>query len=237
MTKRCFVASLITLFYCPAFSQSALPDSASHALAAASIFLQTLQSGKEIYSGPEHIEYLPSIEGVAYFGSNEWQAGQVQYDGMLYPDEILRYDLSKDRLILKRPDAFAIELRSEKVDWFSLAGHVFVNEKNETIMGRAPGFYDQLASGELTILARRRKIYEERVEETRVLRKFTEETSYYAVVNNKARQIRNIRSLLELTGSKSGDIQQQLKRAGIKFKKNPEAALTIAARVYNQTQP
>jgi hypothetical protein len=239
MTKRSLAVLLIPFFYCPVFGQSALPDSNANPLASAAtqVFLQTLQTGKEIYVGPEHIEYLPSIEGIAYFVSKEWQLGQVQCDGILYSNELLLYDLSKDRLIVKRPDNFAIELRNDKLDWFAIAGHVFVNIKADNNVGLAPGIYDQLAFGALTVLARHRKIYEERVEETRVLRRFNTETTYFAVANNKAHLIRNMRSLLDLTGSKSSAIQQQLKKAGIKFKKDREAALTTAARFYNETQP
>ena len=217
----------------------ALPDSSTAGPidTAAAVFLNALGNDKEIYNGPEHVEYLPSIEGIAYFLTKDWLLGSVKYNGMTYTSESLLYDLAKDQLVVRRPDGFAIELRSDKTVWFALLGHLFVSLGVNNNLNLKPGFYDQLAAGSLTVLVRRQKTYEEKVEETQVRRRFVEGTTYYAVQNNRAYTIRNLRSLLELTGKQSSAIQQQLRHAGIKFKKDPEAAIKAAARYYNQTQP
>jgi hypothetical protein len=237
MTTRYLAAFIAALFSIPALSQLAYTDSIEPAsLAATTFFLQALQNEKEIYNGPEHIEYLPNIEGIAYFGSKDWQTGAVQYDGITYQDVAIQYDLVKDRVVVKRPDNFAIELRSDKVDWFSLAQHVFVYIPENNTSGLKAGFYDELAAGAITVLVKRRKLFQDRIEDTRARRLFVDEITYYAVKNNQAHVIRNLHSLLALTGKKSGEIQQQLRRAGIKFRDIREAALAAAAQYYNQTQ-
>ena len=239
MIIRYYAVFFLFFFSSILHSQLAFNDSSQNnaALAATAVFAQALQGNKEIYNGPEHIGYPSSIEGLPYFGFKEWQTGAVQYYDLVYLNEALQYDVVKDKLVVRRQDGFAIELRSDRVDWFSLAGHQFVYVNAQTTADLKPGFYDQLAAGDLTVLVKHAKHFEDRTEETQIHRVLVDETAYYAVQNNKAYVIRNLHSLLALTGKKSAAIRQQLSHAGIKFKKNREAALAFAARYYNQTQP
>lgn len=239
MTFKLIAAFLTVPFCAQAFSQAALVDSTTSesAIEATTIFLSALQNEKEIYNGPEHVAYLPIIEGTAYFDSKDWQMGSVQYYGLEYSNEALLYDLVKDRLIVRRPDGFSVELRSDKIDWFLLADHLFVYMNEGNGFGLKAGFYDRLATGAITLLAMRRKVYQDQVTEMRSHQRFIDETTYYAIQNNQVHLIRNLRSLLSLTGRKGGEIRQKLKSEGINFKENFEAALAGAARYYNQQQP
>jgi hypothetical protein len=104
-------------------------DSTGNTLAAANAtatFQQAVHFQKEIYSGAEHIGYAPSVKASAYFSTKEWTSGAVLYDGVLYGSESLMYDQVKDKLVLKRFDGFPVELRSDKITYFTLAGHTFV---------------------------------------------------------------------------------------------------------------
>lgn len=231
-------AAFALFFFCPAFGQLstavAITDSVA-AESATATFLQLIRLQKEIYNGPEHITYLPTIEGFAYFASKNWQGGTVQYDGITYTGEQLLYDLVKDKLIIKRPDAFPVELRSDKVDWFNMPGHLFVHV--DATSGLRQGFYEQLASGPVVLLAKRKKEYEERVDQVRLIQKFTEQTTYYAIRNGQAHAIKNLHALLGLMDKRGNPVQQQLRKQGIKYKRNHEAALIAAADFFNKTQP
>lgn len=238
MTKQCIAAITLLLIGYQAFCQNTTPEVNDNTPAIANaraLFLQYINADKEIYTGPEHIGYQPTIEGFAYFLSKEWQAGSLQYDGFVYSSELLLYDMVKDQLIVQRPDGFAIELRNDKVDWFSMPGHLFVHIRNAK--GLKPGFYEQLASGKLTVLARRVKLFDEKLQDNGARQKFNERTTYYAGQDNSYQSIRNLKALLRLTGHQGNTVQQQLKKQGIRYKKNPDAALAAAARFYNQIQP
>lgn len=203
-------------------------------MVARSTFLQAVERQKEVHNGVEHMAYPATAEGFAYFLSKDWQRGSVRYDGVLYEGEMLLYDMVRDKLVVRRPDGFAIEVRREKVDWFALASHLFVYMDGSN--GLKPGFYDRLAVGAVTLLARRGKQLEDQIEDTRVRQTFTEQVAYYALAGNTIHPIRNLRSLLDVVPARAGAAQQHLKRNGIKYKRNREAALAAAAAFFNQTQ-
>ena len=224
----------------PAFSQLRVADSATYPLAAQqaiATFQQAVSVQKEIYTGPEHFGYLPTIEGLPYLFTKEWLPGAVVYDGILYPDVRLKYDVVKDKLVLKRLDAFAIELRSEKISLFNLPQHTFIYLNNVNAIGLEPGFYERLSSGALTLLVKHKKRLEERIEENKYHQRFLDEATYYAIRGNRSVVVKNAGTVLNLVGNKKGEIQQALKKEGIKFKSNKEQALRFIADYYNTNQP
>jgi hypothetical protein len=66
--------------------------------------------------------------------------------------------------------------------------------------------------------------------------RFVETTTYYALKGDSYDIIKNKASLLNVVGGKKKEIQQHLRKKGIKFKSNRELALIAAADYYNQTQ-
>jgi hypothetical protein len=127
---RKFIGTLfLTLSYQLSQGQVQNADTTGNILATAhatATFQQAVHFQKEIYSGAEHMGYAPSVEGSAYFSAKDWAPGAVLYDGVLYGSESLMYDQVKDKLVLKRFDGFPVELRSDKIIYFTLAGHTFI---------------------------------------------------------------------------------------------------------------
>jgi hypothetical protein len=235
-----FIGTLfLTFSYQLSQGQVQNADTTGNILAAANAtatFQQAVYFQKEIYSGAEHMGYAPSVEGSAYFSAKDWTSGAVLYDGVLYGSESLMYDQVRDKLVLKRFDGFAVELRSDKITYFTLAGHTFIYINRNHPTGLKEGFYDRLAEGELGILVRRAKLFEEQVNEMQLRQRFVETTTYYALKGDSYDIIKNKASLLNVVGGKKKEIQQHLRKKGIKFKSNRELALIAAADYYNQTQ-
>ena len=237
MIRNSVGALCLVLLYNLSAAQPQVPDTgflSAAAQAAVATYQQALPVEKEIYNGPEHIAYLPTIEGVAYFDSKDWQTGTVVYDGIQYENLMLLYDLVKDKLVLKRHDGFGIEVRSEKVSHFTINNHHFIGVQETK--GLKPGFYEQLASGKLTILARHSNQLKERVETNRLLQYFQGATTYHAIKEDTNYNIRNLSTVWSIIDIDRGAIQQQLKKSGITFKKNKELALKTVADYYNKTQ-
>jgi hypothetical protein len=203
---------------------------------ATTTFRQVVQLQKEIYTGAEHIGYAPNIQGVAYFLQKEWLPGSVLYDGILYENESLMYDQVKDKLVVKRFDGFGVELRSEKISYFTLPGHTFVYIPGGFSNGLKEGFYEQLAAGPLSILARRAKVVEEQMDVAQLRQQFVATTAYYALKGNTVHGIKNKASLLALADGKKSELQQHLRKKGINFKQDREQALIAVAGYYNQIQ-
>ena len=84
------------------------------------------QSG--IYHGPAYIGYPYQLSnGHQFFESPNLTQGTIFYNGMLYQDIPMWYDLVKDEVVVQNIDSLSmISLHNERIDYFSLLGHYFI---------------------------------------------------------------------------------------------------------------
>lgn len=239
MGKLFFSFLCFLLLSVHAFGQSALPvDSTEHQGTAAVIALyQTaLKQESGLYNGREHIRYSPSYIGHAYFAENSWQSSSVLYDGMFYDKVPAQYDLVKDDLvILHYNGAGNIRLVKEKVAQFELAGHTFINMHPDSARAYKieAGFYDLLFSGVIDVLAKRKKMIQERMVMQQLEIKFEPKETYYIKKEGTYYPVKNAAALLNVLQDKKREVQQHLRKNNLKFRKDPEATLVQAAEYYN----
>ncbi|MBA2746888.1 MAG: hypothetical protein H0U44_11745, partial [Flavisolibacter sp.] len=118
---------------------------------------------------------------------------------------------------------------------FYFQGYLFENlPKPETKNHPDAGYYEVLQSGTIQLYAKRKKLLNETVTSTGIVKKFTGSTSYYAFKGGNAYQIRNENSLLDLMPEKKNDAKNYLKQHSISYKSNPEQTLSTIAQFYNQ---
>ena len=232
----------LTFFTClslTTYSQSFVIDSSRYSGAvgaAVSAYHLSMDKESALYNGPEHIGYDPKMIGSAYFGSNDWQTGSVYYDGILYRNVPMKYDEVLDKVVVQHFNIiFKLELFSNKVKWFDIAGHTFINIHSDSASTVKPGFYDLLASGNVTVLAKRTKIIAEFIEGNEVKRRIDEKDLYYAVKGNTYYTLSNKRSLLKVLNDRRKEVQQYLRKNKIKFKRKSEYAIVKAVEYYNQS--
>lgn len=199
------------------------------------------QRGEEasIYKGVHHIGYPVSIEGNAYFQSADWQTGSVLYDHILYENIEMRYDLYKDQLIVtpQEQGRMFISLFSPRVTKFSFSGFNFIRIGNsDEKTSPAPGFYLQLASGKLTMLAKKSKVISERIEGRTFLQKFDETVKYYLLKDSVYYPIKNKKDMLAAVKDKKKEVQQFLSKNKLNYRKGREKTLVAVAEFYNQTR-
>lgn len=198
------------------------------------------QRGEElaIYKGVHHVGYPASIEGHAYFQSPDWQKGSVLYDGILYENIIMKYDLYKDQLLVtpQEQGRMFIGLFSPRVAKFSFSGYNFIRiDISDEKTSPAPGFYLHLASGKLSVLAKRTKIISERIEGRTFLQKFDETVKYYLLKNGIYYYIKNKKDIQAVIKDEKRDVQQFLSKNKLSYRKNREQTLIAIAEFYNQT--
>ncbi|HEY1112882.1 MAG TPA: hypothetical protein VGE66_04955 [Chitinophagaceae bacterium] len=187
-----------------------------------------------LYNGVEHMRYLPTIEGLPYFVVDDWQSATIRYDDVLYRDVPVRYDLVKDALIVSHPDGFRnFYLFSPRVDSFTIGAAHFVYLVQDSAKGApAPGFYQVLARGPMTVLARRSRKIEERLQERNLY--FMNTDRFYILKDGVYHSPRNEGDLLELVGDRRKEARQLLKQRALRFRKFPEQAILTVAGFYNQ---
>ena len=198
-------------------------------------FLEAQRQNLPVYNGLQHVGYSHRIQGSAYYKSDSWQEGAVLYDGILYKNAFLKYDMVKEVLIMRQPSSLlGIALFSPRVHYFSFENSTFIYKHKTDGQPITEGFYEQLVKGKIGLLAKRKERIEEEIVATELLQKFVRTDQYYAVKEDNYYAIKSQNDILNLLGEKKKDIQRYLKKDRIKFKKDPEHALVKIAELFNQ---
>jgi hypothetical protein len=195
----------------------------------------SVDPGAEIYNGKMHIIYPSAVSGCAYFLNEDWQPGSIMYNEIYYPSVWLKFDLVKKEVIIQHSNALTpIILFSPRVQYFTIAGKDFINLKDENTLNLPPGIYQKIGKGIMILFINRSKFLEEQVTQNGIERKFYEKNKFYIVKDGISSNIRNQRDIWTLTKERKSAIRNDLKRKGLKFKKQPEATLIEVANYYNE---
>ncbi|MBD0351413.1 MAG: hypothetical protein ICV65_09695 [Flavisolibacter sp.] len=204
------------------------------------IRLYTSRQGENIhiYNGPEHIQIYPGIAGTPFFNPNEkekdpFQIGTVYYDGVLYPDVRIAYDIVKDELIVKNHQNVSIELNKQRVGYFSLYGHTFIalaSDKSATDIGFLEVVYDDATM----------TIYESRTKQpVRMLLptdhyEFKEQDNFIVKKGNTTFPVTSRNSFIALFGDQQEEIKRFIRKNKFNFKSDIESAILKTTRYYKQ---
>ena len=203
------------------------------------VFHQSAGLQSQLYNGRTHIGYPPNMLGSAYYLSNDAQLGAVEYDHILFEQVPLWYDEVREKLVVRHFNVVStFELWSERVSRFWIGTHPFirlVQQTGNTAHAPATGFYEVLASGKLDLLARRKKLLTDVIENLEVKKRVENNESFFARMNGTYYSVNNQRSLLSLINDKKKQVQQYMKKNGWKFRRDPENYLIKAVTYYNQS--
>jgi hypothetical protein len=143
------------------------------------------------------------------------------------------YDIVKDQLIIQDfQKVYKINLPADRVQQFFLLGHLFVriNASDQV----KTGFYDQLYKGKIALFAKREKKILEKYSNIQISKVVISQTVYYIKKDGVYYTIKNKSSLFSALKSKKKEVQQYLKANDIKFKREPERAMIMAVKYYDQ---
>jgi len=192
-----------------------------------------------LYNGPEYEFYDPIIKGNAYvFDIKTFSPGNVNYNGILYNNVPMMYDINKDVIVILLYNHFTkISLLSTRVSEFWLLDHHFVHINSDST-GRAAlttGFYDQLYAGHNTqILVRREKSIQTTTGSSTVESFFHETKGYYVKKGANYLSFSSKGALLDIFKDKKKELRQYIKTNNIDFRENFELAITNVASYYDQ---
>lgn len=232
---------LVTLIIFKVNAQTINPDNQGEKTAAQNLesyFNIAIKQQSKLFNGAFYEFYLPRITGSAYFKeSSEFTKGSVLYDGFLYQDVPLLYDLYRDLVISTFYNGnFKFSLVSEKVTEFNIDNHhfVYLNRGADTDKSiKRTGFYDLLYNGKIKVYCKRGKLMEEENDGRYANNFFVSKNAYYLEKNNMIYQFEKQASFLSLFKSEQAEMKKFLKKKGIKFKDNPEYAMVLLASYYD----
>jgi hypothetical protein len=185
-----------------------------------------------LYRGRQYVVYAYRIrDGHPYFDEGRVVKGAVLYDGILYNDVPLLYDLVKGLLITNDPFKFyKVALFNGQIDSFTLEDHIFIRQK-DSLSPSLPrvGFYEQLYKGRIMLLKKEKKTIQQNMD----LSQYIEHTtSYYIKKGETWYPVNNKRSLLYALKDRSREVKKFLRKNGLKMRKEKENTLIKVSAWY-----
>ncbi len=205
---------------------------------ALNLFNTTVGEQSSLYNGPEYYFYDPIYKGNAYFmDMNAFTPGTIYYDGTLYKNVPMLYDIYSDKVVVLLYNHFSkFSLLRERVKSFDFLDHHFINIAADSLDNNAvisPGFYDELYKGKVQVLARRAKNIQNNPGTTNYESYFNPIKSYYLKKNNIYYSVGGEGSFMSVLKDKKKELQQYIRANKIKFRRNPEEAMVKIASYYD----
>ena len=201
-------------------------------------YYKAIGEQSRLYNGPEYNFYDPIIKGNAYYyDAVNFTPGTVEYDGFVYKNVPLMYDIYKDFVVVLLPNKSAkFRLLSDRVQSFDLLDHhfVYVNTDGEKDKQVNSGFFDQLYKGKVEVLIKRSKSIQSSSGVSAVETYFTSKKQMY--IKNKGRyySVGGEGSLLNALKDKKKELKQYIRTNNIKFGDDEEQAMVKVATYYDQ---
>lgn len=204
-------------------------------------FYKTIGQQSRLYNGHEYLPYDRNIHGTALYPNEvkSWEPGEVNYDGIVYRNVPMMYDVYKDVVVVLLFNKFSMYiLQNNKVHDFTFDSHHFIrvdaDSLNNNNSGLATGFYDQIYGGKIEILARREKNIQNSSSSAIAIETFfVAHNTYYLRKGNAYYKVGSKKSILNLLKDKKAALQQYVRDNNIEFGDNPEYAMAKIASYYD----
>ena len=200
------------------------------------VYYEALGEQSPLYNGREYVDYAGTIQiGHPFFQSTEFVTGRIHFDGMDFRGARILYDIIKDKLLLLHfNNVFKIDLDVKKIREFTFMDHHFIRVLPDSSSDMEEGFYDRLYAGKTSLFVRRKKLLREERSGTEINRVVDEKNLYYIHKAGSFQQVKNMKDLLRVLAERKDEIRQEVKKNGLKFRKNREAVILLAVKYYDR---
>lgn len=191
----------------------------------------------KLHNGSRYLAPAHTVDQHPYFFSYDWIMGDVFYDGELFTNVPLMYDILNSIVITEHhSNGQPVQLLAEKLDFFSIAGHHFEKIENKYSGSPVPssGFFDILYPGKTKVIARRQKVLHEKIISQQIEISYDEKTRYFVLKNGHFFQVKSIGSVLKILGDKKQDLKKFLIKNRSSFSANRALAIKSLAQYYDK---
>jgi hypothetical protein len=244
--KSLYLQRWLLLFCCfflcaNAYSQKTKEDSLAYVSAinnAKSIYHQALYPEEGLYTGSEYYGYPYHFQsGQPYYYNDTQDTGWIKYEGILYKNIAMRYDLIKDQLIVTQPKNNArICVINDRVQSFNLFNTTFVYIKTDSSKSHvAPGFYALLYDhdGHMLLKRNRKSVQEELSTTEGILRYINDDNFFIIKRGNTYSYVSDKKGFLKLYADKKKQLQQYIHKNGLDFKHDKDNAFAKSLAYYD----
>jgi hypothetical protein len=226
----------LVLFANKMAAQTSTSDSQHRAdLRIIAYFTNELKVDAHLYTGKEFVPYASNIKGDPFFAGTGMQMNEIYYDGTLYENIPLQYDIVSQEIITGRyGGGEEIQLINEKIKYFTLYGHRFehifsILGKDETVTNT---FFEILTEGTATLMAKRIKRIKSglRTEDPTM---FVEEDQFFIRKQKNLYPVDGKNSILLAFADKASAIKSFIRKNKLSFKKKLEEELIMTTNYYS----
>ena len=95
-----------------------------------------------MYNGIEYVFIYRAVSGFPFFLTDTFEKNNIVYDGTLYKEVPLAYDIVSNEVVTQTPDNYYIQLIPEKINSFSIKNHLFIQLTSTDVENTnlTPGF-------------------------------------------------------------------------------------------------
>jgi hypothetical protein len=237
------ITLILFLFgFTPASGQIARADSSATSRAAAyakTVYHRALGPQEHLFSGSEYVELNMPRRGHPFHKTREWEEGAIFFDGILYANVPMLYDVLRDQVVISHASEenifVKIKLNNDRIGYFNFMGDTFVQVSGKTASGTslAQGLYHQLYDGEVGVVAKRVKTRQDLIESQTVIAVFTPKDRYYIRKDGQYHPVKSKGSVIEVFKEHKKELARHLRKTGIRFRENREAAIIALAKQYD----
>lgn len=219
------------------FSQSANYDSIPPSLDSLyQQYMSRMGGSAHLYNGAEYEGAYRNTLGTPFWNNNDFQRGSIMYEGIVYDNVPIAFDLIRNEVLTQSFQEVIIRLESTKLNAFRLNGHTFISVHNDTTRFNPlpDDIYDLLLNSQ-TI-----KVFAKRTKNTR--RSFRSENKdtivsrvrYYIKYGNTNYPVGSTKDLTRIFPESKNRLTAFWKENHLRFKKDPEPFIIQTVRFWLQ---
>jgi hypothetical protein len=199
-------------------------------------YFKMMGQNASLYNGVEYVGFDKNIQGSPFFGPGNMQNATIEYEGIVYHDIPVCYDMVNDEVIIKDylQDHY-IQLVKEKISWFNLLEHEFIRLTPDSSLNFLvdAGFYDRIYKGTISVFAKRKKWMGYTTGAEKVTYNFNNKVSYFILKNDGWFKLTGTKSLMASFKSNKKELRDFYRTNHLNFKKDPESTLLKIAYYYD----
>lgn len=200
------------------------------------LYKNAIKENLRLYNGSEYVNNNHGIKGFPYFKSADILRGSVFYDGNLYNDVAMQYDIATDELIIQDyTKNYPVKLIAEKIKYFIIDSSTFINAKMKDISPFADetGFYEEIYSGKTIVFAKKKKVISTKTSSEGFTDAYKQYNNYFIYNNEKIYKVNNEKAVFNVFKRKN-ELRKFINSNNINFKKDFENALVKTAQYFDQ---
>jgi hypothetical protein len=191
-------------------------------------YVQQAGNNALVYLGRDYEGY-PLSENHPFLIDFNYTKARLVYHNVVYPDILLRLDLSRNELMVQTPNFRHIVLDPDNIEYAEMFGKHVIYFHSDTLPGcPTSGYYILLHSGNCKVMEKRSAIMSDLVIHSRasgLRRSFSFFTKYYLYKDGEYHKINSKNSLLKALSPYKKELKQTISSQYLNFKSRPEEFL------------